>query len=146
VRAGKDYLHANQVGIFGDAGLKLAQPRARRRDLPENVRRKAEFGQQFGRPAAGLRIEELRRGSVRRFVGLDPRQEPVKQVRDHQEGLGDIEQRRIGQPHRQQLIERVELHELKAGRGENLFARDDGKSPVEDAGRAAVAVVVGIAE
>src|SRR5262245_24467870 len=70
----------------------------------------------------------------------------MKQVRDHQERMGDFQRGRFGELHRQKLIERVELHELEAGGLEDLVTGYDGEGLVEDAKRAAVAVVVSNAE
>ena len=54
--------------------------------------------------------------------------------------------RRAGQFHRQELVQRVELHELQAGVAEDLLAADDAEGLVHHAVGAAVAVVVGIAQ
>ena len=61
------------------------------------------------------RIVELGRGGLGELVGLLARQQPVEQVGHHQQRLGHVQERRILQLHRQQLIQRVELHELQAG-------------------------------
>src|SRR4029079_12209671 len=79
---------------------------------------------------------------IRGFVGFDAGQEPMEQIGDHQERMGDFQRGRLGQLHGEKLIERVELHELEAGGFENSLARDNRKRLVENADGATVAVVV----
>ena len=70
----------------------------------------------------------------------------MEQVGHHQQRLGHVQQRRAGQLHRQQLIQRVELHELQAGVAEDFLAADDAEGLFHHAVGAAVAVMVGIAQ
>ncbi len=113
---------------------------------PRMPRGQAELRQQIGRPAAADGIVELAGAGVAHLVALHAGQEPMEQVGHHQEGLGDAQQRRAGQLHGQQLVERVELHELQAGVAENLFAADQGERLFHHAVGAAVAIVIGVAQ
>ena len=70
----------------------------------------------------------------------------MEEVGHHQEPFGEIENRAVIAAHRDQLVERVDRHELQAGRREDFFARDTSERLVHDAGRAGVAVVVRLAE
>ncbi len=70
----------------------------------------------------------------------------MKQVRHHQKVGRHFQQRRVLVTHGDQLIERVQLHELKAGFGKDFCAWDNVECLVEDSLSARVAVMPGIAE
>ena len=120
--------------------------RARLGDLAEDVRRQAQGLQQLRGPSTLHRIVELRGAGLRHFVALHARQQPVHEVGHQQDRLGNVQQRRPSQLHRQELIERIDLHELQARVAENLFAGNDGEGLLEHAVGTAVAIVIGIAQ
>ncbi len=113
-----------------------------REDLPGQVQVPAELVGPGPRP----RVEQL----GRRGVGPLPRppagQEPGEQVGHHQEGFGHLQDRRVGQSHRQQLIERVERQELEPGDLVDPLARDPAEGRLEHAVRPRIAVVDRVAQ
>ena len=106
----------------------------------------AELLEQLRGPVAVDRIVELARAGLGHLVALHAGQQPVEQVGHHQQRLGHVQQRRAAELHRQQLVERVELHELQAGVAEDLLAADDAEGLFHHAVGAAVAVMIGIAQ
>ena len=146
VRAGQHHLGRRQAALGRHVRPQRPQRRARLRDRAENPRRQRELAEQFRRPVALDRIVTLARAGVGHLVALHAGQQPVEQVGHHQQRFGDVQQRRARELHRQQLEQRVELHELQAGMAEDLLAADDAEGLGHRVVGAAVAVMVGIAE
>ncbi len=91
-------------------------------------------------------VHELRRGGVGVF-GAEVAGEPViEEVGDGDERVGGIEQARRLARGGEDLIERVDRHELDAGEGVDLFARDDAADGFDHAIGAVVAVMIGVFE
>jgi len=146
VGGGRDDRHALRARLARHRLVQRAERRAGRHDLAEKVGGDAQSLQHRLRPAARVRVVELGGGRVGELVGLAAREPEVQQVGHHQERAGGLQQGRVVQAHRHQLKERVQLHELDAGRAVDLLARHEAEGLLHHAVRAVVAVVVGQAE
>ena len=91
-------------------------------------------------------IEALGGGGIGEFAGQAAAQPVVEQVGDGEKGLGSSKLRIIGNYHRQQLVQGVDLHELDAGLGEDFRLRNPLEGFFQHAIGAGVAVVIGLAQ
>jgi len=80
------------------------------------------------------------------LVGPLPGKEPVDEVGHHQQPIGGPEDARLLLLEGEQLIERIELHELQAGRREDFLPRHRLLGDFDHAAGAGIAIADGIAE
>jgi spore coat protein H len=59
---------------------------------------------------------------IREFIGLVAREQPMKEIRHHQERACLVQQRRVALSQCKELVERIDLEELHTGLGEHRFA------------------------
>ena len=146
MRAGQNHVRRGQAALCRKTGAQAAEIRARSDDSAEDVRRQVELPQEIPRPIPLERVVTLRGGRLGEFARLLACHQPVEKVGDQEHGLGHVQQRRSGKLHRQELKERIELHELQARVAKNLLPWDDGKCLLHHPVRAAVTIVAGVAE
>ena len=77
-------------------------------------------------PISFARVETLSCRRIGEFVGDLAAQPVVEQIRNGDKRFCNIKQRRFLHRHRQQLIKRVDLHELDAGVGKDFRTRTCG--------------------
>jgi len=123
VCGGQDHGRAFQADLGGKAAFERAEDRAWLDDLRQNGRRQIQPAQQIASPIAAAGVIELRRGSNGELTHCPARQPVVEQVRDHQQGASLLECRTPVLSHGEQLVERVQLHELDARLGKDLLPR-----------------------
>lgn len=142
VSGGADDEHRSDAGLLGDCRKQRSDDHRRPGRLRHDAHRESKVGQKVGGPAARGRIEALRGAGDRRVGAFEARQAPVKEVRHEKEGRGAVEPAVAGVTVGEELIKRVERHELNSGAGEDLLARDDLKRTIHHAGCARIAVVM----
>jgi hypothetical protein len=76
-------------------------------------------------PVAAARVEALCRRGVGPLIRQFARQQPVKKIGNHEQPIGCSQQGRMPSFQREQLIERVQFHELQAGGRKDLVAWHD---------------------
>ena len=121
--AGRDDLDALRARLLDHCRQQAAQHRARLDDRRQVVRGDAQPVEQARRPGRAVRIEHLAGAGDGALADLLPGQPEVEQVGHHQERARARQHFGVFDLLREQLEERVELHELDAGRGEDLVAR-----------------------
>ena len=95
-------------------------------------------------PGAPMDVQQAGRGGVRDLGDLRARQPRAEQVRDQQHPPGGLEGSRPARG--DELVERVERHDLEAVPGIQRIGRDDAMDRVDPGGVARIAVVEGIAD
>ena len=85
----------------------------------------------------------LRRRGVREFDHATARQQPVEVVGNHQEVFGQSEQFRVLLLHGDQLVQRVDFHELQAGVREDCLLRNLREGVCHQPGRPRVSITIG---
>src|SRR5205807_3121959 len=83
---------------------------------------------------------------IRQLVGLDPCEEVVKEIRDHEQRLSHVQERRAITLHGDKLEERIEAHELQAGTTKDFLSRHARESGLHDALGMRIAIMTGIAK
>ena len=144
--AGHDHLRRSEAGFGGELRPQRSEARARLDDRAEDPPRQAEPLEHAEGPVVGLWIETLRGRGIRPFVRPLVRKEPVKQIGDHQQPVGGGEHGRVGVAHGQELVERIELHELQARGREDLRAGHRRLGLREHSAGARIAIADGLAE
>ncbi len=77
---------------FGQNALQyVTQHRPRLHDLRQDTRGQIQLGHQTGRPTTVACIEQLTRGCDGVFRGLATRQPIMKEVRRHQQRVGEVQ-------------------------------------------------------
>jgi len=147
VRARRDELDAPRTGFLGHPRQQLAQHGPWRDNLlAEDVHRDAEAFEQARRPGARERVERLAGAGDGVLVDLATCQPEVQQVRYEQQGFRGVQRRLAAHGRGIELDEGVQVHELDTGCTEDLGLRHAAEHLIQHPFRAAVAVVVWIAE
>ena len=144
--AGHDDPHARQARLRGHLRAERPEVGAGLHERSEEMPRKSEPIKHVEGPVAAAGVETLRGRGVRPLVGSLPRQQPVKEVGDHQESVGCRQHGRVLPFQGKQLIERVQLHELQAGGREDLVAGHDRLGGSEHSLGTGIAVADGIGQ
>ena len=126
--------------------MPYAEPCAWRKDLTKDSLRQSKSIEQRRGPGIRRWIVKLCRGRVGKLVRLLTRQQPMKQIGDHQKGFGSVKQLGILPLHGEELKERIELHELEACLCEYLFATDNFKRSLHHVVRPFVSIVVRVSK
>ena len=92
------------------------------------------------------RVKKLRRRGIGEFGSAYARKAPMKIIGHHQQAIGDRQQLRTVFLKDQQLVQRIELQELQAGRGKNLGPRHPPEGAFHDSSRPRVAIMERLAE
>ena len=137
---------AAQTGRGQHVGQHVSQHGARRHDFRQDARGQVQLRHEAGRPAAVAPVEELGGGRDGVLGDLAPGEPVVKQVRHHQQRVGEIEQRVSAVSHAVQLEDGIELHELDAGDVKDDVAGHDAENDLRHAVCACIAVVHWIAQ
>ena len=143
VRRRCDHRQSAQPGRLRDIGPQRPQSRPGVDNLREDIGGNLELPQQRQGPLPRPGVETLAGRGIGEFADLAPRQQPVEQVGHHQEPLGLCEQPGVLLPHGNQLIQRVDRHELQPGAGEDLGPGHAQPRLVHHPGGPTIAVVVG---
>ena len=144
MRGGSDNVQAWQSGSTGDFFSQCSQLRTRIHNVTEHLSRDIQLTQQVESPVAGRRVKHLRRCRIRKFNDTASGKQPVEEVRDHQKSLGLFHQRTIRLVHGNELVQRIDFHELKAGLRKNLAPGNSLKGLFKYSLRSAVAVMIGL--
>jgi len=146
VAAGCDNREAPCAGLGYDVGKELAQHGARRDDRWENTCRYAHPVNQRSGPIPSERIQALAGTGDGALAHLAAGEPVVEQIGNEEQGLCHLQEGIISHHHRKELVERVDLHELDACGCEDLLTRNSTECLLEHSVRAAVPVMVGIAQ
>lgn len=140
----RDHLHRSDAQLLADVVRQDAQRGARLHDVGEEVLGDPQPPHDPFVPLVGARVHELGGGGDRIFRRLPARQQVAEEVGHEQRAAGALEQ--LGALLREgiELEDRVELHELVAGRPVELVAADDPADLLDHPGGAGVAVVDGV--
>ncbi len=68
----------------------------------------------------------------------------MEKVGNHQKSIGLFHQRTVGLIHRDELIQRIDFHELQAGLSKNLIPGNSLKSLLKHAQRSAIAIMISL--
>ncbi len=140
MRGWRDDVHAGQTGALRHGRAQRAELRAGRGDLREDAPRQVELPEQAAGPIALERVQALRGAGDGELGYARAAQCPVQEVRDEEQRVGGGEHVRMRLLVGEQLEERVELHELQAGLGEDFGARHALERLFHDAVGAGIAV------
>ena len=147
VAGGRDHRNRAIHAAFNRHRLaQRAEHRPRGDDLGKEAERNSQPGQQVGGPGLFPRIVHLAGRDDREFALGDAGEEVIEQVRHEEQRLRRCDQLRRLLHGGDELKERVDLHELNAGRLENFLPAHFAKRALEDSLGAGVAVVEGKAE
>ena len=128
------------------SGRQRSEDRARLDDLGQEPGGDAQPFQQRARPVTGERVEHLAGACVRVLGDRAPAQEVGEEVAHHEQPVRRAELRVAGACHREQLVQRVDGHELDARGAVDLRAGNDREGLVDHARGPCVAIVDGVAQ
>ena len=115
-------------------------------DLGQQARGQVEIFEEFGGPGALRGVHELGGCGVGVFGPEVPGEPEVEEVGDGYQRVGRVEQTRGSARSGEDLVERVDRHELNAGDGIDLFTRNNTADGFDHTVVAMVAVVIRVFE
>ena len=142
MRRRRDHLHSGmEPGAGAQTGKHSPDLRAGLHDLGQHRCGQTELLQQIHRPRLLRRMKKLRRRCVREFSDARATHFEMQVVRDHQEAIRRRQHRRVEFVRSEKLVERIDLHELRPARRENLLVRHARLHLLQHAMRACVAII-----
>ena len=140
VRSHGDDIHLPQSGLLGDVGAQLSTHRSRHDDGAEQVARQSDAVDERPVPRPRGGVEHLR-GRCDGVLGVGlAREEKREEVGGEEQAVGDLQLRRVGPLHAEELEQGVDLHHLGAVHGIVVGAVGVAEEVVGHALRACVAV------